>query len=301
MSSTTFQKIYNSKATWRIAFFACALGLWSLAAYVLFPYVIPGVWSTLAATGELLVSGEFYKQVFITGERVFIGFALAFICSLIIGISMGRLKKVEAFFEVYVVMGLSQPGLFIAMILLVMLGLSNSTAIVILAFLATPIMTVSIWQGTKRLDAEIDQMSQAFGYSKVARIRYVILPQLLTPIFSGVRQGIGMVWKYVIMVEMLGLSAGVGQRVNRNFQLFDLQGVISWTIGYLAVIMVIEYLVIRNIEKYFFAWSDRATKKVRKNSNKANSSGLGGVAELLEPIPSEPSAPNHAHEVSNHA
>lgn len=269
MSSNIFHKIASSKATWRIAFFAAALGLWSLAAYVFFPQVIPGVWPTLQSTGELLISADFYQQIYITGERVLIGFAVAFLLALIIGISMGRLKKVEAFFEVYVVMGLSQPGLFIAMILLVMLGLSNSTAIVILAFLATPIMTVAIWQGTKRLDPEIDQMSQTFGYSRVARIRHVIMPQLLTPIFSSVRQGIGMTWKYVIMVEMLGLSAGVGQRVNRSFQLFDLQGVISWTIAYLGVIMVIEYLVIRNIERYFFAWNERSTKKTRRNKKGA--------------------------------
>ena len=201
---------HTPKAVYRGLFVAAVLAVWWLASTVLFPTVIPTVGSTLETVAKLLTGAYFYQQLWVTTQRVLLGFALAFVAGLVIGTAMGRSKAVEAFFEMFIVIGTSQPGLFVSMIILVALGLSSSSAIVTLAYLATPIITVSIWQGAKRMDAQLEEVATVFGYSRMTRLRHVILPQLAGPALAAVRTGLGITWKYVVMIEMLGLTEGVG-------------------------------------------------------------------------------------------
>jgi NitT/TauT family transport system permease protein len=246
------------KALYRVLFVASLLAIWWLASTVLFPTVIPTVGGTLGTVWELLTGAQFYQQLWVTTQRVLLGFAIAFVAGLVIGTAMGRSKAVEAFFEMFIVIGTSQPGLFVSMIFLVALGLSSTSAIVTLAYLATPIITVSIWQGAKRMDVNLEEVATVFGYSRLTRIRHVIMPQLAAPALSAVRTGLGITWKYVVMIEMLGLTDGVGYEVARSFQLFQLQSVLAWTISFLAFVLLVEYLVIRTIERRIYGWRDRA-------------------------------------------
>jgi NitT/TauT family transport system permease protein len=211
---------------------------------------------------HLLTGADFYQQLWVTVQRVLLGFAIAFAAGLVIGTAMGRSKAVEAFFEMFIVIGTSQPGLFVSMIILVALGLSSSSAVITLGYLATPIITVSIWQGAKRMDGNLEEVATVFGYPRMARIRHVILPQLAAPALAAVRTGLGITWKYVVMIEMLGLTDGVGYEVTRSFQLFDLRSVIAWTICFLTFVLLVEYLVIRTIERRIYAWRDRAAGKL---------------------------------------
>jgi NitT/TauT family transport system permease protein len=243
---------------YRALFIGCVLVIWWLASTVFFPTLIPTVGSTLDTVWHLLTGAYFYQQLWVTTQRVLLGFALAFVAGLVIGTAMGRFKAVEAFFEMFIVIGTSQPGLFVSMILLVALGLKSSSAIITLAYLATPIITVSIWQGAKRMDTNLEEVAAVFGYSRVTRIRHVIMPQLAGPALAAVRTGLGITWKYVVMIEMLGLTDGVGYEVTRSFQLFDLRSVIAWTLCFLAFVLLVEYLVIRTIERRIYAWRDQA-------------------------------------------
>jgi NitT/TauT family transport system permease protein len=246
------------KALYRVLFVGVVLAIWWVASTILFPTVIPTIGGTLGTVWELLTGAQFYQQLWVTTQRVLLGFGIAFVAGLIIGTAMGRSRAVEAFFEIFIVIGTSQPGLFVSMIFLVALGLSSGSAIVTLAYLATPIITVSIWQGAKRMDLNLDEVATVFGYSRTQRIRHVIMPQLAGPALAAVRTGLGITWKYVVMIEMLGLSDGVGFEVARSFQLFQLQSVIAWTICFLAFVLVVEYLVIRTVERWIYRWRDRA-------------------------------------------
>ncbi|HSV19121.1 MAG TPA: ABC transporter permease subunit [Casimicrobiaceae bacterium] len=262
------------KALYRLLFVASVLLVWWLASTVLFPTVIPTVGGTLRTVWELLTGTQFYQQLWVTTQRVLLGFAIAFVAGLAIGTAMGRSKAVEAFFEMFIVIGTSQPGLFVSMIFLVALGLSSVSAVITLAYLATPIITVSIWQGAKRMDVNLEEVATVFGYSRVTRIRHVVMPQLAAPALSAVRTGLGITWKYVVMIEMLGLTDGVGYEVARSFQLFQLQSVIAWTICFLTFVLLVEYLVIRTIERRIYAWRDRAAGALQAPDTLAEDASL---------------------------
>jgi NitT/TauT family transport system permease protein len=263
-------RAFVEKLVARLAFLATALAIWAFAAAVVAPEVIPTIGSTFSYIWELLSGGYFYEQLGITARRVLLGFGLAYAVALVIGIAMGRIRRVEAFFEMWIIVGTSQPGLFVAMILLVALGLQESTAVLVLAYLATPIITVSIWQAAKHLDTSLAEVAGAFNYPRWSRIRHVILPQMAAAAFAGVRQGLGITWKYVVMIEMIGLTDGVGHEVTKEFQLFDLRAVVAWTLCFLAFVLLLEYAVIRRLERRAVAWRDRGANALAPLEVKAD-------------------------------
>lgn len=253
----------EQKLLYRIAFLLSALVIWWVLATFVAENIIPTIGETMSVVGELLTGGEFYHNLLLTMQRVLTGFFFAYVAALVLGVAMGRSKRVEAFFEMFIVIGTSQPGLFVAMIILVALGLKTSTAVFTLAYLATPIITISIWQGAKNLDPDLNEVATVFGYGRLAKVRHVVLPQLIGPALAGLRQGLGITWKYVVMIEMIGLNDGVGYQVTRSFELFDLPAVLAWTICFLAFVLCIEYVVIRSAERWLFRWRDRPTGRVR--------------------------------------
>lgn len=241
---------------YRVAFLVVAVSAWWLLSVTTLSDVLPAVSDTFTAIRELLTSSEFYDQMLLTVRRVLGGFAIAYVSAFVIGTAMGRSRRCEAFFELLIVAGLSQPGIFIAMIILIALGLRESSAIIAMGYLAMPMVAVNFWQGTKRLDPELEEMSQVFGYSWWSRMRHVILPQLATPAITAARHGFGISWKYVVVIELLGLPDGVGYQVNRAFQLYDLTMVIAWTIGFMIFVSLFEYLALRPLERFIFRWRD---------------------------------------------
>lgn len=250
------------RGLYRIAYLVTVLLVWWVASNFFMEDLLPKVGATLGEVWDLFTGLEFYEQMWATMQRVLLGFSLAYAAGMILGIAMGRSKRVEAFLEMYIIIGMSQPGLFAAMILLVALGLKGSTAIFTLAFLATPIITTSVWQGAKNLDGNLAEVSTVFGYSLSQRVRHVILPQLSSSALAGLRQGLGITWKYVVMIEMIGLNDGVGYEVTRAFQLFNLQSVVAWTICFMTVVLALEYVVIGRVERRLFKWRDRPTWRV---------------------------------------
>lgn len=258
----------RSLMLYRLAFIACVLAVWWALNATVLGDVLPPVPDTLEAIWSLLTSAEFYQQMGLTIRRVLGGFTIAYVLAFIIGTAMGRSRRAEAFFELLIVAGLSQPGIFIAMIILIALGLRESSAIIAMGYLAMPMVAVNFWQGTKRLDGDLEEMSQVFGYSRWTRLRHVILPQMSTPAMTAVRHGFGISWKYVVVIELLGLPNGVGYQVNRAFQLYDLTSVIAWTIGFMVFVSLFEYIVLRPLERHLFMWRERPMgKKVTAKSS----------------------------------
>lgn len=255
------KRVAGSSMVFRLAFIATGLALWTLASTTFLSAVLPTVPDIVTSLYELLTGWQFYEQMGLTVRRVLGGFAIAYIAAFLIGTTMGRSRKGESFFELFIVTGMSQPGIFIAMIILIALGLRESSAIIAIGYLAIPMIAVNFWQGTKRLDTELQEMSQVFGYSRYAQFRHVILPQLSAPAITAARQAFGVCWKYVVMIELLGLSDGVGYQVNRAFQLYNLTSVIAWTIGFMIFVAMFEYVVLRPLERRAFMWRERPMGK----------------------------------------
>ncbi len=238
----------------RAASLAAVIAVWWVVARLSPAGFVPSPGETLRATADLFLSGAFFVHMRDTLRRVVAGFAIAFVASLALGILMGFLARVERFFEVWVLIGLTIPSLAWAVLALLWFGTTDASAVFSIVVILLPLMTLNILEGTKALEADLVEMARVFRFSRAMTIRNVVVPQLVPHILAATRFGFALAWKVVVISEMLGLNSGVGYMISRSFSLFDMVGVIAWTVAFTVVMFLIEFGVFQIIERRVTAW-----------------------------------------------
>jgi NitT/TauT family transport system permease protein len=241
----------------RVASILVLLAIWWLLSLFFPPTLVPKPWDTFVEVGAIVNSGDLLVEMGNTLRRVGVGFALALIASIPLGIFMGTARSLESFFEPPVILGLTMPGLIWAVLAIMFFGLTEVSAYAAVAVTIAPMLTISIWQGTKSIDKDLIEMSKVFHASPWSKIVDVILPQLISHILAAIRYGLGLAWKVVVVVEMFGFSNGVGYRVVRGFNTFSMKAVLAWTITFLVVMIVIEFGLIGCLERSITRWRPR--------------------------------------------
>jgi NitT/TauT family transport system permease protein len=183
-----------------------------------------------------------------------VGAAVAMIFSVAVGIYMGTVTMGERFFQPLVVIGLTIPGLMWSLIAVMLFGINEIAPYFAVAVTIFPMLVINIWAGVKALDKELMDMSYVFRFTPWMKISQVMVPQLVPNIFAATRYGLGLAWKVVVVVEMFGTSNGVGYQVMKAYQVFNMEGVIAWTLTFVAAMIVIEYGIINLVEQHLTRW-----------------------------------------------
>jgi NitT/TauT family transport system permease protein len=101
-------------------------------------------------------------------------------------------------------------------------------------------------------------MSMVYRFSFRTRLRHVLLPQLAPYIAAAARSGLALIWKIVLVVELLGRSSGVGYAISIYFQLFDVRGVFGYALTFIVVMLAIELFLLQPFEAYVRRWRPAA-------------------------------------------
>lgn len=220
--------------------------------------LMPDPVATIREVLAILLSGTFLVEMAASLRRVLVGFVLAMVVSIPLGIAMGTLRRAEGFFQVPMILGLTVPGLIWALLAIMFFGLSEVSAYFAVAITIMPMLAINIWQGAKSLDKDLMDMSNAFQTGIPSKVMDVILPQLLSHILAATRYGLGLAWKVVVVVEIFGFSSGIGYQIMRAFNLFSMKSVLAWAITFLVVMIFIEFGVIGFLEARATAWRPKA-------------------------------------------
>lgn len=237
----------------RVAAILVLLLVWQV---ISFGYVafVPGPAATLRRVADLVASGEFVRQAVPTILRVLAGFALALLGGTAVGILMGARRSLESFFELYVLVGLTVPGLAWAVLALMWFGISEIAPVFAILAVVWPMLAVNMWQGTKALDQDLLEMARAFKIARRRVVRDIVLPQLLPYLLAGSRFGFALGWKVVVLSEVFGLSSGIGYMINRSFSNYSLLNVLAWTISFSLLMGLFEYGALRPLERHLLRW-----------------------------------------------
>ncbi len=233
------------------------IAIWWLLTFFFPPSLIPLPSATFFEVISIVSTGQFFSEMGATLRRVGVGFGIAMIIAIPLGILMGTVKNLESFFEPPVILGLTMPGLVWAVLSIMFFGLSETSAYAAVSVTIMPMLAISLWQGTKSIDKDLIDMSTAFRASPWSKIVDVILPQLISHILAAIRYGLGLAWKVVVVVEMFGFSNGVGYQVVRGFNVFSMKQVLAWAITFLIVMIVIEFGIIGWLESKVTRWRPR--------------------------------------------
>ena len=73
-------------------------------------------------------------------------------------------------------------------------------------------------------------------------------------VLTAARTGLSLIWKIVLVFEVLGSDGGVGFRVGIFFQNFDIRSILAYTIAFMSVVIALEYLCLRPLERRILGW-----------------------------------------------
>lgn len=238
----------------RFSAFALLLLLWWGLALVLHSDVLPtpaAVWERLWAHA---VSGELWRHLSATLARVAASFLIAMLVGTAIGIGLGGSRRLDVFFDGWLVLGLNIPALVTIILCYVWFGLNDVAAVLAVAANKIPTVVVTVREGARAVDRELLAVATAFRVPPLRRLTKVYLPQLLPYLFASARSGLSLIWKIVLVVELLGRPNGIGFRLNAFFQFFDIAGILAYTLAFAAVVLAVEAWLLRPLERRLLGW-----------------------------------------------
>jgi NitT/TauT family transport system permease protein len=237
-----------------IVFCICLLVLWEVMARFTASPLVPNVGEIIGEVRRLVVGGFAARQIGITLGRILAGFGVAFVISLIIGIAAARSAWFRRFCDPAIILGLTVPGLVWALLCVIWFGVGLTTPIVAIALGIAPVMILHVLQGMDAVDSEIVEMAHVFKFSTRDKLIHIWIPSLIPHLIGGARVGLSLGWKVIVLVELFGLSNGVGYQLNSEFSSQNVAGVLAWTIVFWAVMVVIEYGVLQSLERASSRW-----------------------------------------------
>ena len=220
------------------------VGLWYLAAAFLSPAIMPAPHVVLGVLRDEMAAGGIWRDVAITLTRIVLAFSLAMLLALILGFAMGLSKLAERFFDIWVVGGLTVPSLVLILTTYMVIGLNDYAAV----------LTINIWEGIRSVDQKLIDMSRAYHASQVRIIRSVVAPQIAPVLMASVRFGLGLIWKMVLFVELLGRSDGIGYQIEFYYQMFNMSEVLAHALLFLFVMLFIEIGILGWLDRRLFKW-----------------------------------------------
>lgn len=249
----------SSHAAIKIASVATLLGLWIVGALLLPSSVLPDPLTVGADMIHITFgTGEAWSHVFATLARVLVAFGLALVIATAVGVFMGLNAKASAFFEIWLVVGMILPSLVIIILTFMILGLNEVGTIVAGVLTTVAMTTVNVWEGAKGIDPKLIVMARSLRVPRIGIVRGIIIPQLAPTLMGSARFSLGLVWKLILFIELLGRSTGVGYQINHYYELFNMTRVLSYSLVFLAVMLFLELGVLGYIERRLFRWRKTA-------------------------------------------
>ncbi len=233
-----------------LAFF----GVWQVAAALADSGLLPGPMAVAGVIVRQTATGELPYNLAITLARVAASFVVAMAIGTVIGVVMGRSRLVDRLFDFWIVIFLNMPALVVIILAYVWMGLVEAAVIVAVAINKIPNVAVTVREGARALDRDYEEMAQSFALGRRARLFHVVLPQLYPFIAASARTGLALIWKIVLVAELLGQSNGVGFQLNLYFQLFDIAGILAYAFSFILVIQAVEVFVLQPVERRVNRW-----------------------------------------------
>lgn len=231
------------------------LATWQIAAWLAARQTLPSPGAVFTFAVEELLHGALLPNLGITLWRVAAAFVIAMLIGAAIGIASGQLRRGRAIFDMWLLLLLNMPVLVIAVMCYIWLGLTETAAIAAVAINKIPNVVVILREGMRELDPKFDEMSTVYRFSFGNWLGHVVLPQLAPYFAAAARSGLALIWKIVLVVELLGRPSGVGYAISLYFQLFDMRGVLAYTLAFTVIMVAIEHVFLRPVEAYVRRWN----------------------------------------------
>ena len=207
------------------------------------PIYLPAPSSVFVYLSRMIADGSMPYHLGITLLRIFVGFALAAVCGIVLGVLMGMSRTVARVADVWIAALYPLPKISLIPLLIIWVGTGEAYKIVISAISAFFPIVISTYAGIRQTDRGLIKAAKDLGANARQIQLKVVIPGAIPSIFAGLHLGMGIAIILVVAAEMIGGSSqgGMGWLLISSGQVMETEKVFAS----LIVLAVVGAVVIK--------------------------------------------------------
>jgi nitrate/nitrite transport system permease protein len=185
--------------------------------------------AAVAAGGVWSGAPTFVDQIFTSLKTVALGFLMATLVAVPLGLVAGMSKRVNAAINpiIQIMRPISPLAWLPIVTMVVSASITSSDPFLAKSFVisAITVMLCSLWQtlvntavGVASIDKDLLNVGKVLRLSWFSKLTKLVLPSAMPFIFTGMRLSLGVGWMVLIAAEMLAQNPGLGKFVWDEFQ-----------------------------------------------------------------------------------
>lgn len=192
--------------------------MWSTLSYtgIVNPLFLPSPGKVIDTAIDLFAQGDIIADIGISFTRVSLGFLMAAMIGVPLGILMGTLRIAEGFFEPIMGFIRYMPASAFIPLFILWIGLGEGEKMSVIFFGTFFQLTLMVMDVTKNVQNELVEVSYTLGASKAQIFSKIILPASLPGIVDTLRITFGWAWTYLVVAEIVGASSGLGYMIMQS-------------------------------------------------------------------------------------
>lgn len=214
---------------------------------------LPGPSDIFAAFVELLNTGSIWKDLMVSGQEFVVGYALAVVVGLPLGLIMGWYRYVRYALEPFVTFFYSTPRIALIPLLIIWFGIGIYSKIAMIFMSAVLLILVNTISGVLSVDAGMVKVARSFGASDYQIFRTIVLPGSVPFIIVGLRLAVGYALIGMVVGEMQAAQAGIGKMMAAAGQTFQTSKVFVG-LFITAVVGLFFSFLLQRLERRFQSW-----------------------------------------------
>jgi len=193
-----------------------------------------------------IVTGDFklfkipvpYGHIWDSFLRVFLGLIFGILIGVPLGLFMGLNRFAKGFFDPLIELYRPVPPLAWAPLIISVLGIDNTGKVFLLFMVSLSIMIISARAGASGTQLSKIHAAHSLGASNKQILRYVIFPNSLPEILTGIRVAVGMCWGTLVAAEFLAGTTGIGfvENVAKKYFQYEVIWITIFIMGMLGLL-----------------------------------------------------------------
>jgi NitT/TauT family transport system permease protein len=205
-------------------------------------YVLPGPAAVFGELADRVRTSSYWEAIGVTMTRGVIGFAVATVIGLVLGIAVARIRPLRTAVGSMITGLQTMPSIAWFPLAILLFQLSEKAILFVIVLGAAPSVANGVISGVDYVPPLLLRAGRNMGATGLSLYRYVVLPAALPSLVSGLKQGWAFAWRSLMAGELLVViaerpSLGVHLQLSREF------GETAYMIGLMITILLIGIVV----------------------------------------------------------
>lgn len=214
------------------------------------------VFSTL---GDLIASGQLFRDIGISMTRITVGFLLGGIPAVILGLLMGVSAPARAIIKPLAAAIYPIPKIALLPLVIVVLGIGEASKIALIAVSVFFLVILNVAASVLQIDPQYFEVARSFGARSRDLFWTVALPASMPGIMNSIKLGMGFALTIIVGVEFVGANDGIGWFIWQSYELYKIPSMLAGLVA-VAVVGWLVTILLDELEYLLVPWQARSVR-----------------------------------------